>query len=262
MKLLLTSDTHYGMDGKTHNKHMKFWKKVSKVIQEQDIKALIWAGDVASFRQRHLYRSLEQAREFVDIPILLVRGNHDFWNGVDKKYPEMNPFTMDEIFIQHQEWFKKFNIHHLENGPYIIDDVVICGFDGWYAQVDPGTNDKKWMPMTIQGEAITSQYMVSKAWKDFDECLKIDTSKYRKSIIVTHHNPYPINGGSVKTCIEMGLNNYGHSGNFKFLLEMKEKFDILCCGHSHQYRNDDEEGIQIYNCGSDYNKPKYLIFEV
>jgi predicted phosphodiesterase len=249
MKLLLTSDTHYGLDGKTHKKHIKFWRKVSKEIKDQDIKALLWAGDIASFRQRHFYKSLQMCREFVDIPVLLVRGNHDLWCGADKKDPDAPMIHLEKLDIQHNKWFDKFDIWHLENGPYIIDNVLICGFDGWYAIPDPATNDKKWMPRFVQGQPFVQEYLVNKAWEYFQNCLKLDTSKFRKSIIVTHHNPYPYMN------LEFGANT-------KFLLQMKEKFDILCCGHTHAYKNDNEEGIQIYNCGSDYNDPKYLVFEV
>lgn len=262
IKLMLTSDTHYGMDGKTHSKHSKFWRKVAETIEKEDIKALIWAGDIASFRQRQFRRSLEMAAEHVSIPILLVRGNHDYWNGYDPKEPKMHLKTMEQVMDQHQLWFKQNGIHHLENGPYVIEDVIICGFDGWYGSANPNTNDKKWMPITIYGEKITSQYLVSKAWKDFEKCLEIDTTPYRKSIIVTHHAPYPYDHSYVDTNMYLGLNYGHHTANFRFLQEMKGKFDILCCGHSHKLRDDYDEGIQIYNCGSDYNAPKAMVFEV
>lgn len=267
MKLALISDTHYGMDGKTHNKHNKFWKKLSKEIEKQDIKVLIWAGDLASFRQRHLRRSLEHCREHIDIPVVLVRGNHDFWDGIDKKDKMSAMRSLDQLFELHKKWFRDNDIHHLENNPFVIDDIIICGFDGWYAVKDPQTNDKHWMPKFIQGQPFVQEYMVSKAWKDLDVCLNTDLSGYRKSILVTHHNPYvycpypDYYSRTVDEVLKEGIIYTGHGANLKFLPEIRDKFDILCCGHTHVFRDDTYEGIQIYNCGSDYNKPKWLIFE-
>ena len=45
IRCLLTSDTHFGIDHKTNNKHLKFWKKVAKAINDEDVKVLIWIGD-------------------------------------------------------------------------------------------------------------------------------------------------------------------------------------------------------------------------
>lgn len=270
VKMVLISDTHYGMDGKTHTKHMKFWRRLAKEIKEKEIKVLIWAGDLASFRQRHLRRSLEMAREFINIPIVLVRGNHDFWDGEDKQDPGRSGGirSLDKLFDLHRHWFIENNIHHLEDNPFIIEDVIITGFDGWYATHNPGTNDKNWMPKFVKGQPFVQEYLVNKAWRDFDECLKVDTTKFRKSIIVTHHNPYPFapypgyKTRPVDDLIADGVEYSGHGANLKFLVEIREKFDIMCCGHTHVYKNDDVEGLQIYNCGSDYNSPKWLIFEV
>lgn len=266
VKLMLTSDTHYGMDGKTHAKHLKFWKRVAKAIKEENVQALLWAGDIASFRQRHFRNSIEMARKYVSIPILLIRGNHDLWCGKDPKERGVEFSSLEEVFTKHKQWMTQNFIHHLEDSPYVIDDVVICGFDGWYATSNPDTNDKYWMPKNVQGQPFVNQYLATKAWKDFQNCLDVDTSPFRKSVLVTHHNPYGFSPlGKCRTVDELlkvGVEYTGHGANLKFLPEIREKFDVLCCGHTHGFKDDTREGIQIYNSGSDYNNPKFLVFEV
>jgi predicted phosphodiesterase len=266
VKFILISDSHYGLDGKTHAKHLKFWKRVEKAIKDENVQALLWAGDIASFRQRHFYKSLEMARQYVSVPILLVKGNHDFYCGKDPKDRGVEFSSLEEVNDRHKKWMTKFDIHHLEDAPYIVDDVIVCGFDGWYAVPNPGTNCKYWIPKNVQGQPFVSQYLVTKAWRDLQNCLDVDTGSFRKSVLVTHHNPYGFSQlGKVKTVDELmeeGVEYTGHGANIKFLPEIREKFDVMCCGHTHGYKNDCDEGIQIYNCGSDYNKPKFLVFEV
>lgn len=267
MKVMLTSDTHYGTQGNSASKQRKFWRKVGETIEKEGVKLLIMAGDMASHRQRHLLRTLELVNEYVKCEIVLVRGNHDLWDGEDKKDKAAGTRSLNQIWELHRTWFKHFHIHHLEDGPLVIDDVLICGFDGWYATSNPATNDKHWMPELHEGCPIMP-FLTNRAWKKFEECLDLDTSKYRKSILVTHHNPYPFSPYKdykprpVKELLEQGITYTGHGANIRFLPEIAEKFDVLCCGHTHGYKNDTTEGIQIYNSGSDYNNPKFLIFEI
>jgi len=250
MKVLLTSDTHYGLNGKTHSKHSKFWKKIQKEIETQDIKVLIWAGDVAVNKQRQFKRSIEQAREHVDIPILLVRGNHDFWDVLDRKDEQAGHRGFHRLEYLHQHLFKKYDIHHLERGPKVIDNVLFCGWDGWYGDADPPTNDAYNMFQDVQGCPM-HVFMSNRAWQQFDEILAIDLTPYRASVAVTHHNPY-VNDKKWEKCC----------ANPKFYDIVKERFDYFCCGHNHQRKDNVEDSCRVLNSGSDYNDPKYLIFEV
>lgn len=252
MKFALSSDIHYGFSGKMESKLRRELRKLRKNIKEQDIKALILAGDIASSRQRQFKRCLELIREYIDIDIVLVRGNHDFWDGEDPKSKE-DFRSLEKLMEWHKLVFKYNNIHHLEDNPLVIDDVLICGFDGWYASTNPNTNDINYIPKIVEGVPMAMPWLSRKAWRDFDKCLALDTKKYRKSIIVTHHNLTPFGHWS-------GQDDMG--GNFKFLDEIKEKFDVLCYGHTHVFNDTIEDGTRILNSGSDYGSPKFLIFEV
>lgn len=258
MKIMLTSDTHYGVDGKSANKQKKFWKKVGEAIEAEGVKLLILAGDMASTRQRHLLRTLELVNEHVKCEIVVIRGNHDLWDGPDPKDKEAGKRSLNRLWELHRTWFKQHHIHHLEDGPIVIEDVIICGFDGWYGTANPPTNDKHWMPEFHEGCPVMP-FLSNRAWKKFEECLDLDVSPYRKSIIVTHHNPYPYGKSYAPDAMDMGA-------NAQFLPEMREKFDVLCCGHTHQFKDytdlTGDKPFHIYNCGSDYSDPKYIIFDI
>lgn len=253
MKLALTSDLHYGFNSKTDSKFRKFIKKLSKEIKEQEVKALIIAGDTVSTKQRNLKRALEIIRADISIPILLVNGNHCFWNADDNKYSKQNFNTLEDIYRYQAQVLKENNVHHLDI-PYIINDVVITGFDGWYASTNPPTNDIVWVPNATESGDDVMSYLTRKAWSDFGTILDMDLTKYRKSILVTHHNITPYKGGS--------HHDNGMNGPYAFYEEAKHKFDILCYGHTHVFEDKVDGRIRRLNAGSDYNDPKYIIFDV
>ena len=250
MNLILTSDTHYGMDGKTHSKHDKFWRKVAKSIVDNDVKCLVWAGDLSANKQRQLRRTIQHMREHVKIPVVLVRGNHDFWDAWDPRDEGSGNRAWHLLEADHRQLFGEFNISHLEDGPVVIDDVIICGWDGWYGMSNPPTNDERFMFRDYRG-APMHVFLSNRAWKKFDEVLATDVDKYRAAVAVTHFNPYVTDWKWADMC-----------ANLKFYDLIKEKFDVFCCGHNHQFKDRVEDGCRVLNSGSDYNNPKFLLFEV
>lgn len=74
MRVAVTTDTHYGVSKNTDKIHSKFLKK----LMSESFDILVHTGDIASHKQKHLYRSLQMFREALgDIPMLVVLGNHD-----------------------------------------------------------------------------------------------------------------------------------------------------------------------------------------
>lgn len=189
-------------------------------------------------------------RHHIDIPILAVRGNHDLWQRKPFRYPSYWQYA--EMMRHHKEWFAEFNIHHLENNPFVIDDVLIAGFDGWYNVTNPPSNDQEMVRFKdVEGCPIMS-YLSNKAYKDLDGVLALDDSPYRASVLVTHHPPFVDDPFWALM-----------SANPNYLQPIKDKFDVLCVGHSHQYRDDIEDGCRILNAGAKYNSvPRKIIFEV
>lgn len=250
VKCLLISDTHYGHSGKTHRHHLKFFEKIREEI-ENGVEIIIHAGDWTSNRQDQFRRTLVMFRkELGDIPIVCVRGNHDFWDQKKGGRKQQSKWMYGQLMQMHESWFKESNIHHLESGAFEYKDIVIAGFDGWYGNAKAPTNDELCMVSNVEG-CPTMVYLSSKAYKDLDKVLQLDFSKYRKSICVTHFPPF---AGDWK--------GKDFSANFKFFDPITDKFDILCVGHSHMYVNRIENNTEVYNCGGHYDDPKYLIFEV
>lgn len=252
VKFALTSDTHYGHSGKTDRRHKNFLKEIREKFEAGEIDALIHAGDWTSYRQDQFRRTLEMfRRELGDkMPIFAVRGNHDFWDGYKGRKRRQAKLMYQQMMTLHNQWFRDNDISYLGDGTvHNFKDVALVGFDGWYATM-PNTNDPELMVDYVEGCPIMA-YLSNKAHKDLDHLLQLDLSKYRKSVCVSHFPPFADD-----------WKGKGFSANFKFLDPMKEKFDALCFGHSHRYVNRNEDGTWIYNCGSDYDKPRYLIFEV
>ena len=249
MKLLLTSDTHYGHSAKTHQIHEKFLARLAREVNEHDVQAVIHAGDWASNRQDQFYRTMKMFRNALPgIPILAVRGNHDLWQVGKTKYARMQ--MHQHLMDQHQAWFKELDIHHLENGPKVIGDVIIMGFDGWYNLANPPTNDADRMVSNIEGVPAMT-YLAGQVYKKLDDLLLTDVSAYRKSVMVTHHPPFTEDPYYLDYC-----------ANANYFQPIKDKFDVFCTGHSHHYWNETQDDCLILNSGSHYDKPKHIIFDV
>lgn len=247
MKALLTSDTHYGFSQKTHIIHERFLKNLAEVIRLNDVKFIIHAGDWACNKQDQFERTLIMFRKYIHIPILSVRGNHEHWDfNKDSKSKTM----WGELDKNHKAWFKAAGIHHLEaDGPFTIGDTIIVGFDGWYHQLNPPTNDHEQMVGYIEG-GTAHQYHNRRAHKALEVVLQVDRSQYNTAICVTH---MPV---TVNSIVDAAFN-----GNPMYFDFIKDKFDILCMGHSHRFVNEVRDGVRLLNCGSDYDKPNFILFE-
>ena len=256
VKFLLTSDTHYGYNHKTHRIHEKFLTEIKEAIDIEEISAVIHAGDWSVNRQDQFYRTMKMFREYIDprIPILCVRGNHDFWDYPDG-YKVPRKRLWGELANIHREWFKELNVHHLEEGPYTVKDVIVCGFDGWYNHANPPTNDETQIIGNIEG-CPAMVYHSSRAYKELCRVLDTETNGHEKSICVSHFPPF---GGDKKGLSERDLT---YSANPRYLDPITEKFDVFCVGHSHRHVDRIENNCRLLNAGSDYNLPKFLIFDV
>lgn len=255
MKFLATTDTHYGHGKNTHIIHTKFLKRVAEEVKRENIRAVIHAGDWVSHKQDQFPRTLKMFRKFLgDTPIATVRGNHSFWEYNKKFYhdqtKEIGMPMWGELDRKHKEWFKEFNITHLEDEPVVIDDVIIVGFDGWYNLSFPPTNDKYFIRNNIEGVWFHT-WLANRAYKQMEKLLLTDYSKYRAAICVTHFPPFTEDPAYVDFC-----------ANPNYLEFLTETFDVLCVGHSHKYCDTVINGCRVINPGSHYDMPQAKIFEV
>jgi DNA repair exonuclease SbcCD nuclease subunit len=163
MKVALTSDLHYGYASNSTNKIIKMLKN----LQKEEVDVLIVAGDSATVAQYQFKRCMETLREYLDMPIYYVRGNHDIWNGFHKKDKSHNLKSLDQIYNYHDKICDPINIIHLDKGPIQLDSgrVELYGFDGWYGSNTPETNDFKWIPTEYKNQP-SNVYLANKTWQD------------------------------------------------------------------------------------------------
>lgn len=239
MRVLLISDTHRGFSPSTAKIHMRW---ADEVLSKLEYDVLILAGDLSSHKQRQFYSSLKFFRKVAgpDRDILLVRGNHDFWDGDIKNF--------DAMLARHTDWFQEFRITHLQSSwSYVKDDVAFVGWDGWYWQLPSNSNDTRWIPSG------GIQLLDQQAPKSFENSLRIAeelSQTYDKIVGVTH---FP--------CLR-GLGDMRYGGNPHYGEIILPYLDVLCMGHSHQRVDLEIQGTRLYNCGSDYEKPNHILFEV
>lgn len=253
----LTSDTHYGFNHKTHRIHERFLTILSEAVEADGVKCVIHAGDWSCNKQDQFYRTMKMFRKYIgeEIPIACVRGNHDFWDHVDG-YKVARKRHFGELSNIHRSWFEEHNIHHLETGPLVVGDVIVCGFDGWYGRADPPTKDAEKMIDNIEG-CPGMMYHSSRAYKELSRVLDTDISDYAKAVCVSH---FPPMGGDWKNGYDP--KDVSFSANPKYLKPITDKFDVFCMGHSHGHVNRIENNCRLMNAGSDYNTPRFLLFNI
>lgn len=267
-KFIKLTDTHYGHNHKTHKRHEAILSKTRELIEKEDVKALIHAGDWISHNQHQLPRTWAMFRKHLgDIPILTVRGNHDFWcydqfnKGKKGRFAKPYFHNFEEMLIEHHKWADDNNIYLMEKGPVIINHAVIFGFDGWYAF--PGrTNDHNYMHRVIQSAPV-AQYLGYKAYSDFARILEeVKDEKYSNltKVLITHMPPFDLRLGDY-------MLDY-MSANSSYMQFIIDNFNICCFGHTHFPVDIIIEGCRFINSGTDfkqnhgYNYSLAKIFEV
>lgn len=241
MKIALTSDTHWAAYGQTTVKRTrKMWQRLA----EEDFDILIHAGDwCTKDARKQMRRAVIQCRRYIDKPILTILGNHDFWDN-----PRIDPRQM---LLKHSATFEKHNVHYLLDNPFYYKDFVFVGFDGWYNNINPPTNDSYWMPMYVEGVPI-HKWMNKKIDDDFGRVISYMESN-KRVVCVTHFSPF------VRPDDYKGKD---FSANENYLPFITDKSEYLLLGHSHAALRVIKEGCIIIECGSDYNEPTYLIEEI
>lgn len=263
MKILLTSDTHYGIT------KLKAIRKMLEEGKTEEPDVLIHAGDYCGGRNGHktLGATVELMREiFPDIPMVSVIGNHDYWcTGKKFKLPMgghgwKNPdvMTFEENYKKIIDTFEENRIHFLDvHGVYIHDDFPfhkIVGHSGWYNNPNPPTNDEAYLPRGIEGN--TNNWLFKKAMDELDKNLSHLDKFYDPDIdtvlFVSHFPVIP--GNDYKG----GFEQFGGNAGIGKIMQEQYNCGYFLEGHSHKLEN----GPLKYNCGSDYCNPKYKLLKV
>lgn len=246
VKAIITTDTHFSDTPHTVTVLSAFAKELAKQIKANDCKVLINCGDWISNDQRQLEQVFKLFRDHISIPIVTVLGNHSWWVTGSDRFK----VTVPQLIKFHATLFERFNIHYLEDSNFILDDVIFCGFDGWYCHYDPPSRDKSYMPPVVDGDP-THQWMQRRAMQSLGRVLDTDLSTYRKKVCVTHFTPPIGNSAWEEMSASPRLTNL-----------ISEKFDFFFVGHSHKEFDEMADNCRVINVGSDYNLPKFKVIEI
>lgn len=240
MKILLTSDIHRGFSPRTADIHDKW---AAETLAGLDYDVLVAAGDLGSSRKEHLHGALKFLRKVAGTkPVVAVMGNHDYWHS--------GQLSLSALHTQQQEWCREFDIHYLETGPLRVGGVLFVGWDGWYSEY-PGTHDANYMPHGFDSWHHLKELTAFTQVLDDVAAAKAGPDAPVSVVAVTHFPCVPH-----LTWPEYSAN----PRHFQFLPGL---VDVLCMGHSHKAVPDIvAEGVRLLNCGSDYDEPKAVLFEV
>jgi predicted phosphodiesterase len=262
MKILLTSDTHYGF---TPTQTTLILNKFVKSIKKEQPDVILHAGDWGSSKFKHVEGCVKLfRRELPNIPIVGTSGNHDFWTG-DKPL-----FLLPDIVSLVDALFATYKIESY----FAAGNVEIFAYNSWYRTNCPPSNDVQWMPALTQKDAEEDnvydwipmignksrnihQYLIEKSYLQcIAVCEKLKQSKAKHKIVVTHFEAMGDYRGDTRWD--------GMKGSIvEYEMLMEAGATIICYGHSHQLHNYiNEQGVKILNCGSDYNKPKFLVLDL
>jgi len=247
MKIILASDWHIGL---TNPKHIeKLIKQIALNIVEQDIKALVFAGDFCGGQNG--YRSVRTItnmfRQYIpNLPILVTLGNHDYWCGKNRKRQD---FKLNYAKIV--EVLQSNKIHFLDlDGPYRFDDgVTIVGHTMWYQSTNPPTNDGNWIPNYING-SMFHHYLSHALYYELDTSLQLLTPEDTTRVFVSHFPVRPTDNAR-------DWQFAGPEGMYKVLKE-EFNFTYFLWGHTHRLTKESNH----YCVDSDYCKPKYMVVDI
>ncbi|PCJ21523.1 MAG: hypothetical protein COB02_02705 [Candidatus Cloacimonadota bacterium] len=121
MKVYFSSDIHFDH----HIKNQELWYLLYEECKRDTPDVLIICGDLAeSLKDFHLALSL-----FKDLncPKLILPGNHDLWNRIDKTTNAWDKYKVHLPKISTQN-----NWHYLPTQPFILDNWIFVGSPLWY----------------------------------------------------------------------------------------------------------------------------------
>lgn len=250
MRLALISDTHYGFSGM---RTRAILVKMLMALKKENVDVVLHAGDWGSNSQKHVEMCMKLFRDELgdDVAIIGTLGNHDTW--VSRSLDGLKKFaTMDDVHRRFGRLREEYKI----SSEYYNGDVAVFAYNSWYKTPRPPSNDIYHMPVMGTSEHsqwATHQKLIESGYIECQEvCKKLQASKEKHKIIVTHFQP---------ALEEFGLDGMcGSTSEYYALIEAGAT--LLCYGHSHRALDIVDRDVRVLNSGGDYNKPKYKIFDL
>jgi hypothetical protein len=200
-----------------------------------------------------------------ELPIVGCYGNHDLWfsRTIDKFWRERYK-TVGDVLRNFDRLCDEYKILN----EFVKDGVAIFSYNSWYKGVRPPSNDATHMPkwdVTEYSSQVLHQRLIERSYAGCNfVCEKLRESDAQVKIVVTHFQPKGSYRGG-----EFGFDGMnGSEAEYQKLVEAGAH--VLCYGHSHNLTNmvtevdcgDVSRTVWVLNSGSDYDKPKYKIFEL
>lgn len=231
--VIKTSDLHHGWTSNTAKKMERFFDEI--VEAHGDDFVLCVCGDLITAKQESFKKCLKLLRrKFSKARILVIRGNHDFYDYNYQRGMTQHPYKLlDDVLIRHREIAKELDIILLEPGvQHVEDGVLFVGFDGWHY-------DKSENSVLVKSTFPKSTYekLLERGIADMNKILSVDTSNYRKSVCLTHFPPYQC------TKEDPHVSQEGY-------LPLTQKFDYILSGHTHREHKEELNGCLMINAGS------------
>lgn len=232
MKFAVFTDPHVGS---LQNKLEQFRAFILRLNDQVD--GFICAGDWSSLNFRDLEKAFQVMRSITNKPILTVMGNHDFWAE-----GEQTQVSLDDVMQYHKDMCKKYQIVYLEEESFETEKSLILGYTGWYNFFPSGTKDYDYIPQMNSYGATAFQVMNKHTLNKFYSILDTAAASSKQKVCVTHFS------------FTKDENFENKAGNYRHLEAIKDHFQILISGHSHQKYDVVEDGLRMINPGADYQK--------
>jgi len=248
--LCQTSDTHIGLT--KPSSLIKMFRRLRQLDEKEPFDLFVHCGDYCGGQQgaRSVQTTVKMFRdEFPTKPYISVIGNHDLWcTGYRRKgRPSVVDFMTNYEKIQ--ATFKEYGVHFLdEDGPFRFQGWTFVGHSGWYASLNPKTNDANFLPLGIEGN--THHYLSRKAQRQLEDNLLL-TAETDRVVFVSHFPVIRVEG-------DRYFDEFSWSSSIGDHLQEAYGCKYFFNGHAHQLHS----GPLRYECGPDYGKPTYRVWNL
>jgi predicted phosphodiesterase len=164
--------------------------------------------------------------------------------------------TFNQQLVDIENIFKNHNVHFLDkDGVYQHPEfplIKIFGVSGWYANYNPPTNDKDWLPLGLDGD--TNKFLLKRSHdilaKQVEELEALNSPEFTH-IFVSH---FPV----IKTPNDRRFEVFSWSESVAGFLKEFLGVKHFLNGHAHQLHT----GPLRYESGSDYYRPRHIIINI
>ena len=265
MRIVITSDNHYGFSAKNDKKNMEMLEKIAELKPD----VFINCGDEGSHAPMCIKQFWEKVRSlhgFLNTECFSTSSNHSKWSSPQ----ETMHVTVQGVMSEVEKIWDEYNVKHPNGKVVQIDktNIYIGSFDSWYQETNVPTNDWRMTP-GLSGVNRLEQWAYLQK-KSFDEFTSVtntffnikDLNPKAITILYTHF-------GFLESEKERGdwKNRSGSTVYFGASTSFEEGLDFvdyLYTGHAHQeYSVLAKNGYtKCASPGGDYEEPKYLVLDL